>query len=98
MCQADKAVQTDAHVTQNKAQLLSEVAWPSSHESGVSNLTFNSAEDTSCTIEHSPLDGFSFPQVTPKEHSSTGEPGTDLTRITIRAEVNHHHSSDITVV
>lgn len=98
MCQADKAVQTDGHLTQNKLQLLSEEARGSSHHSGASNLTFTTAEDTLCRIEHAPLDGFRFPQTTPKEHASTGEPGTDLTRIAIRAEMDHHNSSDMTVV
>lgn len=99
MCQADKAAQTDGHVTQNKLQLLSEEARPGGRHSGASNLTFTSAEDTLCRIEHAPLHGFCFPQATPKEHGSTEEPGTELTRFTIRAEMNHHsNSSDITVV
>lgn len=98
MCQADKAVQTDGHVTQNKLQLLPEEARGSSHHSGASGLTCSTAEDTLCRIEHAPLDAFHFPQATPKEQGSTAEAGTDLTGITIRADMNHHHSSDITVV
>lgn len=98
MCQAHKAVQTDGRVTQNQLQLLSEEAQPGSHHSGASNLTFTSAEDTLCRIEHAPLDGFHFPQSTPKEHASTDDPGLDLPRITVRAEMNRHNSRDITVV
>lgn len=98
MCQADKAVQTDGHVTLNKPRLLSEEARPGGHHCGASDLTSTSAEDTLCRIEHAPLDGFRFPQATPKERASAEDPGTGLTRITVRAEMNQHNSSDITVV
>lgn len=98
LCQADKAVQTDGRVRENKLQLLPEEAQPGGHRACASNLTFSSAEDTLCRIEHAPLDGFRFPQATPKELGSTEEPGTDLTCITIRAEMNQHNSSNVTVV
>lgn len=98
MCRADKAVQTDGRVRGNELQLLSEEARPGGHHAAASNVTFSSAEDTLCRIEHAPLDGFRFPQATPKEPGSAEEPGTDLTRISIRAEMNHHNSSDVTVV
>lgn len=96
--QAHQAVQTDDHVTQNELQLSSEEAQAGGHRSGASNPTFTSAEDTLCRIEHAPLDGFHFPQSTPKEPASSEEPGSGLTRITIRAEKNQHNCSDITVV
>lgn len=97
MCQTDKAVQTDGHVTQKKLQLLSEEARPGGGRAGASNPAFTSAEDTLCRIEHAPLDGFHFPQAAPKEPGSPEEPGTGLSRITVTAEMNHN-SSDIMVV
>lgn len=101
VCQTDRAVQTDSHMTQNKLQLLSEEARPGCRLSGVSNLTFFSAgEDALCRIEHEPLDGFFFPQAKREatEPSCTEEAGLDLTRIRVRAEMTHQNSSDVTVV
>lgn len=94
---AHQAVQTDGHVTQNQLQPSSEEAQAGGHRSGASNPTFTSAEDTLCRIEHAPLDGFHFPPSTAKEPASPEEPGSGVTRITIRAETNHS-CSDITVV
>lgn len=99
--QTDRAVQTDSHMTRDKRQLLSEEARPGRRLSGASNLTFFSAgEDALCRIEHEPLDGFLFPQAEREAtgRSCTEEAGVDLTRISVRADVTHQNSSDVTVV
>ncbi|XP_011618084.2 organic solute transporter subunit alpha-like [Takifugu rubripes] len=103
VCQTDRAVQTDSHMTQNKLQLLAEEARPGCRLSGASNPTFFSAgEDALCRIEHEPLDGFFFPRAKREatKPSCTEEAGLDLdlTRISVRAEMTQQNSSDVTVV
>lgn len=101
VCQTDRAVQTESHMTQSKLQLLSEEARPGRRLSGASNLTFFGAgEDALCRIEHEPLDGFFFPRAKREatKPSCAEEAGLDLTHVSVGAEMTQQNSSDVTVV
>lgn len=97
VCQTDRAVQTDSHMTHSKLQQLSEAARAGRPPSAASSLTFFSAgEDALCRIEHEPLDGFLFPRG--KGEARKQEAGLDLARTSVRAEPAQQNSSDVTVV
>ncbi|XP_030278450.1 organic solute transporter subunit alpha [Sparus aurata] len=106
--QVEKAVQTeDGQMTHNKPGLLSQEAWSSHQPVNASNPSHcSNSEDSLCRIEHSPLDGFPFPQVRgqqsgrpkPMERSSAEERGVDLTHTTVKADINYQDSEDVTVV
>ncbi|XP_041859213.1 organic solute transporter subunit alpha [Melanotaenia boesemani] len=95
----EKAVQTDdVQTTHHKP----EETRPSRCLVSVSNPGYSSdSEDSLCRIEHTPLEGFHFPQ-TNSQHPGRPEAAqqgpTDLTRITVRADINYQDSKDVTVV
>ncbi|XP_049920652.1 organic solute transporter subunit alpha isoform X2 [Epinephelus moara] len=100
--QIEKAVQTDdVKMTHHKPGLLGH------HLVSASNPSYSSdSEDSLCRIEHAPLDGFPFPQARSQHLGRTGsveprsaeEHGVDLTRITVRADINYEDYKDVTVV
>lgn len=103
--QVEKSVQTDAvEMTHHKLGPLSEEARPGRRLISASNPSYS--EENLCRIEHAPLDGFPFPQARgqqsgrtePVKPSSAVEPEEDLTRITIRADINYQGCKDVTVV
>ncbi|XP_049437696.1 organic solute transporter subunit alpha isoform X2 [Epinephelus fuscoguttatus] len=100
--QIEKAVQTDdVKMTHHKPGLFGH------HLVSASNPSYSSdSEDSLCRIEHAPLDGFPFPQARSQqlgrtesvEPRSAEEHGVDLTRITVRADINYEDYKDVTVV
>nr|XP_033484738.1 organic solute transporter subunit alpha isoform X2 [Epinephelus lanceolatus] len=100
--QIEKAIQTDdVKMTHHKPGLLGH------HLVSASNPSYSSdSEDSLCRIEHAPLDGFPFPQARSQqlgrtesvEPRSAEEHGVDLTRITVRADINYEDYKDVTVV
>ncbi|KAM6924421.1 organic solute transporter subunit alpha [Xenentodon cancila] len=91
---SEKSIQTDEH----QPTLPLEESWPEQHFNSTSNLGYNSdSEDSLCKIEHTPLDGFHFPQTRPEpESSSTEDLSVNLTCFTVRVDVNE--SKNVTVV
>lgn len=106
--QVDKAIQTDdAQTIQRRPAPLSEEAHISSCLTGANNLSYDgTSEESLCRIEHAPLDGFSFPQARrpmpgrrrQAESTPTEESGTEVTHVTVRADINYQESKDATVV
>lgn len=97
----DRGVQTDGHTTQNRPQLPLEEARPGRRLCGASNPTFTSAgEDALCRIEHEPMEAFFFPRAKGEttKQSSTVDAGPGRTHVTVRADVTHQNSRDVTVV
>ncbi|CAJ1055186.1 organic solute transporter subunit alpha [Xyrichtys novacula] len=98
----DKAVQTDdLQRTCPQPDQQSEEVWPGRCVSSDSNM-----EESLCRIEHAPLEEFPFPPTRsqrshrpePEEFRSAVEPDADVTRITVRADINYQDSKDVTVV
>lgn len=95
----EKSVQTDS--VQTVYHTLSEDTWPGCRPVSTSN----DSGDSLCRIEHAPLDGFPFPQARGQqlkpdltEPRSAENLGAELTRITVRADINYQGCKDVTVV